>query len=102
MSPRCVSSFLVIKSREMSLDMKPISGQVQVISLASSTDREGDNRSLFAMLQQYTRHSFEPLVRINGQASQVNNIPLFIIIYKTSLLYNLGYSRDLIRMNWRI
>eukprot|EP01041_Mallomonas_annulata_P000303 gene303-544_t len=73
-SQRLLSSFAIIKSRENALDQRPISCQVQIITLLGGIERGGemDTRSLFLMLQQFTRHSFEPLVRLGGQNAQAS------------------------------
>ena len=69
-----IASFAIVKTRETPLDQRPISAQVQLITLTTGSDRgENESRSLFMMLQQYTRHTFEPLVRLSGSTLQVNN-----------------------------
>ena len=75
MSNRIISSLAIIKSREAPLDHRPIASQVQFISLMSGNERgESDGRSVFALLQNYARYSFEPLARLTGQTTQVQII----------------------------
>jgi hypothetical protein len=64
-STRTLSSVAFVKLREAPLDKKsPISQQLQIMTLGAEKD-------MYSLMQQYTRHSFAPLVRIAGSHIQV-------------------------------
>ena len=59
---RSLSTIAFVKLKEGRLSSRPIAEQLQLISLGSSHEND-DGAAFILVLQQYTRHTFGPLIR---------------------------------------
>ena len=58
---------------------RPVAEQVQLITLGATTDSD-DGAAFIQVLQQYTRHTFGPLVRSSEPTSQVIYVDIYYIL----------------------
>lgn len=76
-SSKSSATVAFVKLKEGSVTARPIAEQVQLITLGATS--EGDDGAAFIqVLQQYTRHTFGPLVRSSDQSGQVT-VMFFVV-----------------------
>ena len=83
----------LVKLKESKITSRPVAEQIQLITLGATAEND-DGAAFIQVLQQYTRHTFGPLVRTSDTTSQVFSLDLLLFYYYALLFIDGGNERE--------